>query len=155
MAMVHAKIGVRLQHDIWGKRSTGLDPVVRRVIWDIINRVKVNRTVMLTTHSMEEADILSDKIAIMTLGRLRCMGTSLHLKELYGSGFRLNISSKPGRLMDACASIEQDLMRGMKYRHLDKFTNATTFEFEVSRSGDFSRIFGALSHPGLHADVED
>ncbi|KAG0267944.1 hypothetical protein BGZ96_006847, partial [Linnemannia gamsii] len=37
--------------------STGLDPEVRRVIWDIVNRVKVNRTVVLTTHSMEEADI--------------------------------------------------------------------------------------------------
>ncbi|KAF9307177.1 hypothetical protein BGZ74_009883 [Mortierella antarctica] len=135
--------------------STGLDPAVRRVIWDIINRVKVNRTVVLTTHSMEEADILSDKIAIMTLGRLRCIGTSLHLKELYGSGFRLDVSSKPGRLADACASIEQGLMRGMKYRRLDKFTNATTFEFEVSKSGDLSRIFGALSQPGLYADVED
>ncbi|KFH67573.1 hypothetical protein MVEG_06305 [Podila verticillata NRRL 6337] len=135
--------------------STGLDPAVRRVIWDIINRVKVNRTVVLTTHSMEEADILSDKIAIMTLGRLRCMGTSLHLKELYGSGFRLNVSSKPGRLAEACAAIEQNLMRGMQYRRLDKFTNATTFEFEVSTSGDLSRIFGALSRPGLYADVED
>lgn len=135
--------------------STGLDPAVRRVIWDIINRVKVNRTVVLTTHSMEEADILSDKIAIMTLGRLRCMGTSLHLKELYGSGFRLNVSSKPGRLAEACASIEQSLMRGIQYRRLDKFTNATTFEFEVSQSGDLSRIFGALSKPGLYADVED
>ncbi|KAF9208694.1 hypothetical protein BGZ59_010494, partial [Podila verticillata] len=135
--------------------STGLDPAVRRVIWDIINRVKVSRTVVLTTHSMEEADILSDKIAIMTLGRLRCMGTSLHLKELYGSGFRLNVSSKPGRLAEACAAIEQNLMRGMQYRRLDKFTNATTFEFEVSTSGDLSRIFGALSRPGLYADVED
>ncbi|KAG0009500.1 hypothetical protein BGZ82_003987, partial [Podila clonocystis] len=35
------------------------------------------------------------------------------------------------------------------------FTNATTFEFEVSRSGDLSRIFGALSQSGLYADVED
>ncbi|KAG0313502.1 hypothetical protein BG000_005875, partial [Podila horticola] len=41
------------------------------------------------------------------------------------------------------------------YRRLDKFTNATTFEFEVSRSGDLSRVFGELSQPGLYADVED
>ncbi|KAF9413574.1 hypothetical protein BGZ94_000677 [Podila epigama] len=135
--------------------STGLDPAVRRIIWDIINRVKVNRTVVLTTHSMEEADILSDKIAIMTLGRLRCIGTSLHLKELYGSGFRLNVASKPGRLAEACASIEQGPMRGMKYRRLDKFTNATTFEFEVSQPGDLSRIFGALSNTSQHPDIED
>ncbi|KAG0273216.1 hypothetical protein BGZ97_010776, partial [Linnemannia gamsii] len=109
--------------------STGLDPEVRRVIWDIVNRVKVNRTVVLTTHSMEEADILSDKIAIMTNGLLRCIGTSLHLKELYGSGFRLNITSKPGRLDEACQSIEEKLMRrnGRPYRRIDKFTNASVF----------------------------
>ncbi|KAG0314657.1 hypothetical protein BG000_005474 [Podila horticola] len=46
-------------------------------------------------------------------------------------------------------------MRGMQYRRLDKFTNVTSFEFEVSKSGDLSRIFGALSQPGLYADVED
>ncbi|KAG0340963.1 hypothetical protein BG004_006208 [Podila humilis] len=136
--------------------STGLDPAVRRVIWDIINRVKVNRTIVLTTHSMEEADILSDKIAIMTLGRLRCIGTSLNLKDLYGSGFRLNVSSKPGRLQQACAVIEQNLMQGLKFRRLDKFSNSTVYEFELSQSGDLSMLFGALSKTGgLYADVED
>lgn len=67
---------------------------MRRVIWDVFRRVKVGRTVVLTTHSMEEADILADKIAIVARGRLCCIGTSLHLKELelYGSGFRLNVA---------------------------------------------------------------
>ncbi|KAI9237881.1 MAG: P-loop containing nucleoside triphosphate hydrolase protein, partial [Podila humilis] len=76
--------------------TTGLDPAIRRIIWDVVNRIKVDRTVVLTTHSMEEADVLSDRIAIMTEGQLRCLGTSLHLKELYGSGFRLSVTSKPG-----------------------------------------------------------
>ncbi|KAF9083778.1 hypothetical protein BGX23_011147 [Mortierella sp. AD031] len=164
--------------------STGLDPEVRRVIWDIVNRVKVNRTVVLTTHSMEEADILSDRIAIMTNGLLRCIGTSLHLKELYGSGFRLNITSKPGRLDEACQSIEEKLMRrtGRPYRRIDKFTNASVFEFDVGQDeedqaavhssgiqdlsqkqegtavkkrGELSSVFYYLSQRDLFPAVED
>ncbi|KAF9925032.1 hypothetical protein BGZ67_008934 [Mortierella alpina] len=143
--------------------STGLDPAVRRVIWDIINRVKVNKTVVLTTHSMEEADILSDRIAIMTLGRLRCIGTSLHLKQLYGTGFRLDISSKPGRLDEACQSVERQVLAGMSFRRTDKFTNATTYEFhlqlqqgsEVQARGQLSKVFSELSQPGRFPAVED
>ncbi|KAG9064767.1 hypothetical protein KI688_003026 [Linnemannia hyalina] len=153
--------------------STGLDAEVRRVIWDVVNRVKVNRTVVLTTHSMEEADILSDKIAIMTNGLLRCIGTSLHLKELYGSGFRLNIASKPGRLDEACQSIEDKLMRrtGLPYRRIDKFTNASVFEFDLAPNtnnqsdqqdgivstnrGELSSIFHHLSQNDLFPAVED
>ncbi|KAF9085053.1 hypothetical protein BGX23_010001 [Mortierella sp. AD031] len=157
--------------------STGLDPHVRRVIWDIVNRVKVGRTLVLTTHSMEEADILSDRIAIMTSGRLRCIGTSLHLKELYGSGFRLNVSSKPGRLDEACESIERQILSGLKYKRIDKFTNATTFEFELQQDqqhqyasghrghgyggqqqqdrGQLSTIFSQLSQPSRFPAIED
>ncbi|KAF9127553.1 hypothetical protein BGW39_005784 [Mortierella sp. 14UC] len=150
--------------------STGLDPHVRRVIWDIVNRVKVGRTVVLTTHSMEEADILSDRIAIMTSGRLRCIGTSLHLKDLYGSGFRLNVSSKAGRLEEACESIERQILPGLNYRRIDKFTNATTFEFELQDQnqnnsnrdgygrqdrGQLSSIFALLSQAGRFPAIED
>lgn len=153
--------------------STGLDAAVRRVIWDIVNRVKVNRTVVLTTHSMEEADILSDNIAIMSNGLLRCIGTSLHLKELYGSGFRLSITSKPGRLNEACQSIEDKLMHrtGLPYRRIDKFTNASVFEFDIApntgkqmfqqegivstKRGELSSIFHYLSQSDMFPEVED
>jgi len=144
--------------------STGLDPAIRRVIWDIINRVKINWTVILTTHSMEEADILSDRIAIMTAGRLRYIGTSLHLKDLYGSGFRLNITSKPGRLDEACHSVEEKLMKpaGTRYRRTDKFTNASVFDFDVGPSpsesqsrGQLSTLFHYMSQPDMFPAVED
>ncbi|GJJ67951.1 hypothetical protein EMPS_00297 [Entomortierella parvispora] len=149
--------------------STGLDPAVRRVIWEIIHRVKVNKTLVLTTHSMEEADILSDRIAIMTAGRLRCIGTSLHLKNLYGSGFRLNVSSKPGRLQEACEQIEAVVLKGLSFKRIDKFTNATTYEFDLFSSqqqqqrqqtevghGQLSKIFSYLcQQPSLFPAIED
>ncbi|KAG8379146.1 hypothetical protein BUALT_Bualt07G0057800 [Buddleja alternifolia] len=72
--------------------TTGMDPVTRRHVWDVIEEAKKGRAIILTTHSMEEADILSDRIGIMAKGRLRCIGTSIRLKSRFGTGFIANIS---------------------------------------------------------------
>ena len=53
--------------------STGLDSENRRQLWDILAKLKGKRAMILTTHSMEEADVLCDRIAIMTNGILRCV----------------------------------------------------------------------------------
>ncbi|KAJ0985553.1 hypothetical protein J5N97_003909 [Dioscorea zingiberensis] len=72
--------------------TTGMDPINRRHVWDIIEDAKKGRAIILTTHSMEEADILSDRIAIMAKGKLRCIGTSIRLKSKFGSGYITNVS---------------------------------------------------------------
>ncbi|CAL9114056.1 unnamed protein product [Musa textilis] len=72
--------------------TTGMDPITRRRVWDIIEDAKRGRAIVLTTHSMEEADILSDRIAIMAKGKLRCIGTSIRLKSRFGTGYVANIS---------------------------------------------------------------
>ncbi|KAK4437089.1 ABC transporter A family member 2 [Sesamum alatum] len=72
--------------------TTGMDPITRRHVWDVIEGAKKGRAIILTTHSMEEADILSDRIGIMAKGRLRCIGTSIRLKSRFGTGFIANIS---------------------------------------------------------------
>lgn len=51
------------------------------------------RAIVLTTHSMEEADVLGDRIAIMARGRLRCIGSSIHLKHRFGSGYQVQLHS--------------------------------------------------------------
>lgn len=73
--------------------TTGLDPVSRRLVWDVITRAKRGHSIVLTTHSMEEADTLSDRIGIMARGILRCLGSSAHLKRLYGLGYRLDLET--------------------------------------------------------------
>lgn len=54
--------------------STGLDPENRRQLWDILNECKGKRAVLMTTHSMEEADVLCNRIGIVSDGILRCVG---------------------------------------------------------------------------------
>lgn len=71
--------------------SSGLDPVKRRHFWQLIQKVTKDRAVLLTTHLMEEADTLCDEIAIITTGKMRCIGNSLHLKAAFTEGIKLQI----------------------------------------------------------------
>lgn len=66
------------------------DPYNRRLIWKIIRKLKeVGKCVILTTHFLDEADVLSDRIAIMTKGRLQANGTPDFLKKQTGLQFSL------------------------------------------------------------------
>ena len=69
--------------------STGLDPVNRRFIWNMIKEIKKKSSVILTTHSMSEAEFLSDRICVIKKGAMQCIGTSLELKNIYGDGYIL------------------------------------------------------------------
>jgi len=68
--------------------STGMDPNTRRVMWQFLSSQKLDRAIVLTTHSMEEADALCTEIGIMIRGRMRAEGTSQELKDDYGKGFQ-------------------------------------------------------------------
>jgi ABC-type multidrug transport system ATPase subunit len=72
--------------------TTGMDPVARRHVWNIVERAKRGRALVLTTHSMEEADVLGDTVAIIGRGRMQAFGTPLHLKNKFGSGYVISIA---------------------------------------------------------------
>lgn len=61
-----------------------MDPYNRRLLWDVLQAEKEDRTILLTTHFMEEADVLGDRIAIMANGEIQCCGSPLFLKKKYG-----------------------------------------------------------------------
>jgi ATP-binding cassette subfamily A (ABC1) protein 3 len=76
--------------------STGMDPFARRALWGVIlQALSEDRAVLLTTHSMEEADAVCARIAIMTGGIMRCIGSSQHLKNRFGSGYVVSLSIEP------------------------------------------------------------
>ena len=74
--------------------TSGMDTSARRRLWEMLKRNKAGRIVILTTHYMDEADILGDRIAIMAEGKVQCVGSSLFLKNRYGVGYNLVISKK-------------------------------------------------------------
>ena len=75
--------------------SSGLDPLSRRKIWDILLAERGARTIILTTHFLDEADLLSDHIAILSKGTLKVEGSAVELKHKLGGGYRVHIYNVP------------------------------------------------------------
>ncbi|KAG6364780.1 hypothetical protein INS49_006384 [Diaporthe citri] len=71
--------------------SSGLDPLSRRKIWDILLAERGQRTFLLTTHFLDEADVLSDFVAVLSRGNLRAKGTAVQLKHEVGVGYRVSV----------------------------------------------------------------
>ena len=75
--------------------TTGLDPQARRAVWEVIRKLKnEGRTVMLTTHYLEEAEELADRVAIMNHGKIVAMGTTDEIEAKYGSGTKMIVKEK-------------------------------------------------------------
>uniref|UniRef100_A0A4W5PCT7 ATP-binding cassette sub-family A member 2 n=1 Tax=Hucho hucho TaxID=62062 RepID=A0A4W5PCT7_9TELE len=84
--------------------TAGVDPYARRAIWDLILKYKQGRTILLSTHHMDEADLLGDRIAIISHGKLKCCGSPLFLKSTYGDGYKLTLVTQPAFFLSPCSS---------------------------------------------------
>jgi len=75
--------------------TTGMDPGARRFLWDVINNVvKDNKSVVLTSHSMEECEALCTRLGIMVNGRFLCFGSPQQLRSKYGQNYTIGIRAK-------------------------------------------------------------
>uniref|UniRef100_A0A8C3DUL0 P-type phospholipid transporter n=1 Tax=Corvus moneduloides TaxID=1196302 RepID=A0A8C3DUL0_CORMO len=88
--------------------TSGVDPYSRRSIWDLLLKYRPGRTIILSTHHMDEADILGDRVAIISQGKLFCSGSPVFLKNSFGSGFYLTLvrkvrTTKMGRATSFCS----------------------------------------------------
>merc|ERR1719310_834121 len=69
--------------------TSGMDTYARRGLWELLKRRRQGHILCLTTHYMDEADELGDRIAIMSKGRIRCSGSSTQLKRQFGCGYTI------------------------------------------------------------------
>ena len=74
--------------------TAGMDLSARRSLWDMLKNYRNNKIIILTTHYMDEADVLGDRIGIMAKGKIRCLGSSLFLKNRFGAGYKLTMVKK-------------------------------------------------------------
>ena len=72
--------------------TAGMDPVARREFWSLLRGVREHRCLLLTTHHMEEAEALGDRVAIMAAGSVRCEGSVAFLTRRFGAGYTLTVS---------------------------------------------------------------
>ena len=74
--------------------TAGMDLSARRQMWDMLKNYRRDKIIILTTHYMDEADVLGDRIGIMAKGKLMCLGSSLFLKKRFGAGYKLTMVKK-------------------------------------------------------------
>ncbi|XP_075300324.1 phospholipid-transporting ATPase ABCA7 isoform X3 [Opisthocomus hoazin] len=74
--------------------TAGVDPHSRRSIWELLLKYRKGRTIILSTHYMDEAELLGDRVAIISRGRVRCCGSPLFLKARLGTGYRLTLAKR-------------------------------------------------------------
>ena len=93
--------------------TTGMDPVNRRYVWQFIEKFKIGRVIILTSHSMEEADILGDEIAVMADGEFKAFGTSIALKNQHGAGYRISLVIREKDVLVVKAFVQKHLPEGI------------------------------------------
>lgn len=80
--------------------STGVDPQAKRFMWNLVSKISTLRKkscVIITTHSLEEAEALATKMGIMVDGVFKCFGSSQHIKDKFGTGYEIELKIKtPG-----------------------------------------------------------
>jgi ABC-type multidrug transport system ATPase subunit len=132
--------------------TSGMDPYSRRSTWELLKRNKQNRVIVLTTHFMDEADLLGDRIAIMSHGKLRCVGSSLFLKSRFGVGYLLTIvfSHKQAEGMDISHYHHAETVENLVKHHVPGALNLTSaggelsFQLPFNAQHQFAQMFADL-----------
>ncbi|CAG9322388.1 unnamed protein product [Blepharisma stoltei] len=137
--------------------SAGMDPETRKKLWSVLGDIKKrDSAVVLTTHSMEEAEALSDRLAIMVGGRLRCIGTSTYLRNKFGQGYELEVKlsiPKPKHVQKRSADLnpvlgDEIIIKEDKVKAcLEELGSDELYE-EISEKGSGSGLFQQMSTDG-------
>ncbi len=136
-------------HMLSSEPSTGLDPASKHGLWDVITASKAGKSMILTTHSMEEADVLCDRLAIMAGGELQCIGRSWQLKRRFGKGYTATITTTDRTDMHA-KKIEEYMIEHFPSAALIDDPIGGVSKFEISREDVvLSEVFTKLN-----ADME-
>ena len=112
--------------------TSGMDPTARRETWEIIKQAKQGKIIILTTHYMDEAEFLADRVAVISRGVLKNCGTTSFLKRAYGQSFYLEVEP----LNDGSRENQEllQLLTGFNDRYNENHQGDGRIEEEVKRS---------------------
>jgi ABC-type multidrug transport system ATPase subunit len=131
--------------------TTGLDPGSRRALWDVITNYKRHCAMMLTTHSMEEAEGLCDRLCIFVAGRLKTIGASAELKDRYGKYYKIQVTTDLEHEQQAREHLEK-VAPGVEVIN----TLAGTATYEVSRDAvKLHEVFRSLESNKQRLHIRD
>ncbi len=120
--------------------TSGIDLSARKKVWAMLKKYKAGKVIILTTHYMEEAEELGDRIGIMASGTLKCVGDPLFLKSVYGVGYNLIVAKRDEKTDDAeITEFLAQRVPGVKKRR--QAGNELTYFLPKEQSDSFKRFF--------------
>ncbi|CDQ74873.1 unnamed protein product [Oncorhynchus mykiss] len=134
--------------------TTGMDPKARRFLWDcILSVIKEGRSVILTSHSMEECEALCTRMAIMVNGQFKCLGSIQHLKSRFGEGYTVIV--RVGGSPPALGPVEEFVHESFPGSIL-KEKHHNTLQYQLPHSeGALASIFSHFTTHQQRLGVED
>uniref|UniRef100_A0A8C9PR90 P-type phospholipid transporter n=1 Tax=Spermophilus dauricus TaxID=99837 RepID=A0A8C9PR90_SPEDA len=126
--------------------TSGVDPYSRRSIWDLLLKYRSGRTIIMSTHNMDEADLLGDRIAIISQGRLYCSGTPLFLKNCFGKGFYLTLVRKMKNIQNQRSGCEGTCSCASKDFSVRCPTRIDEITPEQVLDGDVNELMDVVCH---------
>lgn len=131
-------------------KISGMDPEARRQMWDLLQEIKKDRTILLTTHFMEEADVLGDRVVIMAEGKAKCNGSPLFLKRILGDGYTLSMNKGENCDVQEISKLVKTAIHGA---NLKVTKNDLIFNLPVSEVGNFANLFERFDNAKKDLDV--
>ncbi|KAE8791463.1 ABC transporter A family member 7-like [Hordeum vulgare] len=131
--------------------STGLDPASRNNLWNIVKEAKRNRAIILTTHSMEEAEVLCDRLGIFVDGEFQCLGNPKELKARYGGAYIFTVTTPPEQESEIEQLVHHLSPSANKIYNLSGTQKFELPKQEVRIAGVFHAVERAKSRLSIHA----
>lgn len=132
--------------------TSGMDLGARRMLWDMLKQYKRDRIIILTTHYMDEADVLGDRIGIMAAGKIKCLGSSLFLKNKFGSGYKISFVKNNRKVSSALIDFLCFHFKGVEKQ--SEVAGEVTFVIPNNQNHNFRNFFDQLDQRLGEFDVK-
>ena len=136
--------------------TTGMDPGAKRQFWNTMCKIrKAGKTIILTSHSMEECEALCTRLAIMVNGEFKCIGSTQHLKNKFSKGYFLTIKMKKSDAIDRVLEIKKFVADNFEGAHLkEEYQDSLTYHITQSDL-KWSTMFALMEEGKKNLAIED
>lgn len=136
--------------------TSGMDTYARRLLWEMIKKYKQNRIIILTTHNMDEADYLGDRIGIMSDGKMKVCGSSLFLKNKFGTGYEMTLIKKQNMTSEQVKECTEKVLEISPHsKVLSEIGAEIKINLPTQDQDHFQHVFKYIEDNSEHLSIEN
>jgi len=136
--------------------TSGMDPISRKALWEFLKNYQRNKIILVTTHSLEEAEYLGDRIGIMSDGQFICCGTSSFLKSKYPCGFNINLLINSDKFSEEKKKNFLEEIKSYEPNAQIRIASKSVLSLNIQSNNEYiSDIFSFIEELKNYYDIED